>query len=213
MTATLDLAGGVATIWLDRPDRGNALGPAMVDAIEAALDAARADGARLIVFRGRGRNFCTGLDLSDFEALSDGDLALRILRIELLLQRIHAWPATTLCVAQGRVFGAGADLFAACDHRLAVEGAQFSFPGVGFGLVLGTQRLASLIGEGAARRVLLAGEALRAAEALGLGLATQPAREDELDAVIARTAALAARLDPVTVAAIHRRTRHADDAG
>jgi enoyl-CoA hydratase/carnithine racemase len=213
MEASLDLAGPTATIWLDRPARGNALGPELVDAIGDAVDGARREGARLLVLRGRGRNFCTGLDLSDFEQASEGDLALRIIRIELLLQRIHALPITTMAVAQGRVFGAGADLFVACDHRVAVEGAQFSFPGPAFGLVLGTQRLAALIGDGPARRVLLAGEALRAAEALGMGLATQLAREEELEAIIARTATSAARLDAETVAALHRRTRRADDAG
>ena len=99
-----------ATITLARPERGNALGAEMVAAIDAALDAALADGARFILFRGTGRNFCTGLDLSDLGEMSEGDLALRILRIEILLQRIHDLPVTTAAVAAGRVFGAGADL-------------------------------------------------------------------------------------------------------
>jgi len=195
------------TLTLARPERGNALGDALTEGLHAALDAALAGGARLVVLRGEGRNFCTGLDLSDLEAASEGDLALRILRIELLLQRIHALPITTLAVAQGRVFGAGADLFAVCDHRVALEGASFAFPGPAFGLVLGTARLAALVGDGAARRILLAGAPVRREEALALGLATAG---DETGMAAVRAAA--ERLDAETVAALHARTRRADDA-
>ena len=135
-----------ATITLARPERGNALGAEMVAAIVSALDAALADGARFVLFRGAGGNFCTGLDLSDLAEMSEGDLALRILRIEMLPQRIHALPVMTAAVAGGRVFGAGADLFAVCDHRIALEGASFAVPGPAFGLVLGPGRLSALHG-------------------------------------------------------------------
>ncbi|NKC33423.1 enoyl-CoA hydratase/isomerase family protein, partial [Falsiroseomonas selenitidurans] len=164
--------GETTTIWLDRPARGNALDAALVAGLEAALDAAVAGGARLVVLRGRGRHFCTGFDLADFDTASEGDLALRILRIELLLQKLHALPIATLALAGGRVMGAGADLFAACDHRLALDGASFAFPGPGFGLVLGTGRLAGLVGAGVARRLLLDGAAIDAAQAAAIGLAT-----------------------------------------
>lgn len=205
--------GEATTLWLNRPERGNALGPDLADALDAALDAAIAAGARLLLLRGKGRHFCTGLDLSDLDAATEGDLALRVLRIELLLQKIHALPVTTLAVAQGRVFGAGADLFAVCDHRLAADGSSFAFPGPAFGLVLGTGRLASLIGEGPARRLLLAGTGIPAAEAATLGLATQVLPEDVLPDAIATARAAATRLDAPTIAALHGRTRRADDAG
>lgn len=205
--------GDTTTLWLARPDRGNALVPAMVDALEAGLEAALAGGARLIVLRGRGKNFCTGLDLSDLDAIGDGEIALRILRIELLLQRIHALPVTTLAIASGRVFGAGADLFAVCDHRIALAGASFAFPGPAFGLVLGTARLAGLVGDTAARHLLLAGQPVEASRALALGLATAVIEADATDGAIGATHAAATRLDPPTVAALHARTRRADDAG
>lgn len=204
---------GVATLWLARPERGNALGAELVAAMDAALDAALAGGARLVVLRGRGRNFCTGLDLADLPAMTDGDLALRIIRIELLLQRIHALPVTTMAIAGGRVFGAGADLFAACDHRIALPGASFAFPGPAFGLVLGTGRLAGLVGDGAARRLLLAGAPVDAARALSLGLVSEIADDAALDGAIAAARAAALRLDAPTVAALHGRTRRADDDG
>lgn len=209
MSAVTAQADGPAwTLTLDHPERGNALGDALVEGLHAGLDAALAGGARLVILRGSGRNFCTGLDMGDLETASEGDLALRIIRIELLLQRVAGLPVTTACVAQGRVFGAGADLFAACDHRVALPGSSFAFPGPAFGLVLGTARLAALVGDGPARRLLLAGAPMAAEEALRLGLATA-AEEGALDA--ARAAAT--RLDAETVAALHGRTRRADDAG
>lgn len=212
-TAAVDsmIEDGVATLWLARPERGNALGAELVAAIETALDAALAAGARLVVLRGRGRNFCTGLDLADLDTVTDGELALRIIRIELLLQRIHALPVPTVAVAGGRVFGAGADLFAVCDHRLALPGASFAFPGPAFGLVLGTGRLAGLVGDGAARRLLLAGAPVEATRALTLGLVTEIVEETALELVLAGARAAAVRLDAETVAALHARTRRAAD--
>nr|WP_248291159.1 enoyl-CoA hydratase/isomerase family protein [Neoroseomonas marina] len=200
-------------MWLARPERGNALGAEIVEALDTGIDAAVAEGARLIVLRGRGRNFCTGLDLADLEAISDGDLALRILRIELLLQKIHALPVTTVAVAGGRVFGAGADLFAVCDHRIALRGSSFAFPGPAFGLVLGTGRLAGLVGDTAARQVLLAGQAIEAQRAVELGLATAVIEDEAVEDAIGVAHKAATRLDAATVAALHGRTRHADDAG
>jgi enoyl-CoA hydratase len=174
----MEAAGDTVTLWLDRPERGNALGPALVEALDAGIDAALARGARLIVLRGR--NFCTGLDLADLDAVSEGDLALRIIRIELLLQKISGLPVTTMAVASGRVIGAGADLFAACDRRLALTGSSFSFPGPAFGLVLGTGRLAGLVGNTAARLLLLDGAPIDTGVALALGLATAQLGEEEL---------------------------------
>ncbi|WP_149539623.1 enoyl-CoA hydratase/isomerase family protein [Siccirubricoccus phaeus] len=207
----VEQAGGVATLRLNRPERGNALGLELVAALEAAVTAALAEGARCLVLRGAGKHFCTGFDLSDLEALSDGDLLLRVVRIEQLLQRLHAAPVVTVAVGQGRSFGAGADLFAVCDHRIAQAGASFAFPGPAFGLVLGTARLAARIGAGRARAVLLGGETLVDQAALEAGLATAVLTEVELPEALTRIAATASRLAPETVALLHARTRAADD--
>lgn len=204
-------AGAVATLTLNRPERGNALGPDLVAALGAGFAAALAAGARLVVLRGAGRHFCTGFDLGELESLTDGDLLLRVVRIEQLLQRVHAAPVTTLAVGTGRVFGAGADLFAACDHRIAETGASFAFPGPAFGLVLGTGRLAARLGRDRARATLLAGRELPAAEALAMGLATDALPAEAIAARIDTLAATAARLDGETVAALHRRTGAAED--
>jgi len=165
---------GVTTLTLQRPERGNALGPDLVEALISAAEAAMADPAvHTLVLRGDGRHFCTGLDLTDLATLSDGDLLLRLVRIETLLALLWHAPIRTVALAHGRTWGAGADLFAACEQRLVHPDTTLRFPGAQFGIVLGTRRLAERIGVDAARALVLEGGELDAPEALALGLATQ----------------------------------------
>lgn len=139
--------GPVCFALLNRPAQGNAFGAALVAALDAVLDEARARDAQALVIHGAGKHFCTGFDLSGLDAETDDSLLARFTRIELLLQKVARSPVPTLALAHGRVVGAGADLFAACRMRAAVEGTSFAFPGArGFGLALGSRRLAHRIG-------------------------------------------------------------------
>jgi 1,4-dihydroxy-2-naphthoyl-CoA synthase len=165
---------GVTTLTLQRPERGNALGPDLVEALISAAEAAMADPAvHTLVLRGAGRHLCTGLDLTDLATLSDGDLLLQLVRIETLLALLWHAPIRTVALAHGRTWGAGADLFAVCEQRLVHPDTTLRFPGAQFGIVLGTRRLAERIGVDAARALVLEGGELDAPEALALGLATQ----------------------------------------
>lgn len=200
-----------ANITLNRPEIGNALSAAMVEMLNAALNKALQDGARIIVFRGAGKHMCTGFDLADIESCTDGDLLLRFVRIEQLLQKIYRCPVVTVAIGSGRVYGAGADLFASCDRRIGLHGTSFAFPGSGFGLVLGTRRLAARIGNDTARRMLIAGSVISAAEATRVGLVTDPCEEANLAGVLARMATEASRLSARTIAALHAVTTLGDD--
>lgn len=160
-------------LTLDRPERGNALGPDLVDALLAAVREASEDPSlHTLAIRGSGKHLCTGFDLADLDDCSDGDLLLRFVRVEQLLAALWHSPMRTVAVAQGRTWGAGADLFAACDWRLARDDATFRFPGAGFGLVLGTRRLAERVGTDVARRWVIDGRQVDAREAQAAGLAT-----------------------------------------
>ena len=77
---------------------------------------------------------CRSLDLGDLAGTTEDELALRIVRIELLLQKVAALPIATMAVAGGRTFGAGADLFAACDRRAAPACAAVGWWGSARGL-------------------------------------------------------------------------------
>lgn len=171
---SIEQLSGITTLTLQRPERGNALGPELVEALIGATDAAIADPAvHTLVLRGAGRHFCTGLDLSDLAALSDGDLLLRLVRIETLLALLWHAPIRTVALAHGRTWGAGADLLAVCEQRLAAADTTLRFPGAQFGIVLGTRRLAERIGVDAARVLVLEAGELDATQALALGLVTR----------------------------------------
>lgn len=165
--------GGIVTLVLERPERGNALSAPLVESLLAATALAASDaGVHTLVVRGAGRHFCTGLDLSDLEQTSDGELLHRLVRIETLLAALWHAPLRTVAVAQGRTWGAGADLFAACEERIALPGCTFRFPGAGFGIVLGTRRLAERVGADVARRIVVEASEVDADEALRIGLAS-----------------------------------------
>ena len=171
---TIDHQAGVTLLRMQRPERGNALGPMLVEGLISAASEAFANASvHTLVLQGEGRHFCTGLDLSDLATLSDADLLLRLVRIETLLAMLWHAPIRTVAQAKGRTWGAGADLLVACEQRLVGSDTTLRFPGAQFGLVLGTRRLAERIGADAARALVLEGGELDATQALALGLASR----------------------------------------
>ena len=171
---TIEHQAGVTLLRLQRPERGNALGPMLVEGLISATSEAFANASvHTLVLQGEGRHFCTGLDLSDLATLSDADLLLRLVRIETLLAMLWHAPIRTVAQAKGRTWGAGADLLVACEQRLVGSDTTLRFPGAQFGLVLGTRRLAERIGADAARALVLEGGELDATQALALGLASR----------------------------------------
>ena len=200
--------GPVTALTLDRPAKANALDDALAEALLAAVAGAEHDGTRLLVLHPGEKNFSAGFDFSTAETATEGELLRRFVRIEQLLQAIWHAPFATMALAHGRNFGAGADLFVACDVRVAAPGTTFRMPGLRFGLQLGTRRLAERIGNDAARALLADSSTIDADRALALRFATHVAAPPEWVALLAaerdRAEALsadaAARLRAATVA-------------
>jgi enoyl-CoA hydratase len=165
--------GHVTRLTLNRPAKANALSASLVEALVNAVEYACTDGTRLMILEGNGSHFCAGFDFTGYHDASEGDLVLRFVRIEHLLQRIYHAPFATLVLAHGKIFGAGADIVCACGARIAAPGTTFRMPGLRFGLVLGTRRLAHRIGADAARDVLATSRTFDADEALKLGFITR----------------------------------------
>jgi enoyl-CoA hydratase/carnithine racemase len=171
---------GVANLHLQAPARGNALSASMVDELLQAVHSASADETlHTLLLSGEGRHLCTGFDLSDLDAQTEGDLLLRFVRIEQVLDALWRAPLRTVACAHGRTWGAGADLFAACDVRWIAADASFRFPGAGFGLVLGTRRLTERVGMAMARDWVGMGREIDATTALSTGLATHRMAESD----------------------------------
>lgn len=184
-------------VTLNRPQAANALSQDMVEQLIGVLE--NLDGFRLCVIQGEGRHFCAGFDLSNLEQSSDGDLLWRLLRIEHMLQLVHHAPIPVVALAQGRVVGAGADLFAACWRRIATTGAVFSMPGWNFELALGTRRFTALVGFDNATNVLLETRKFDASAALNLGFATDIAEPPEFAAKIEESLQRASQLPVAAV--------------
>jgi len=196
----------VTRLTLNRPHKANALSAALVEALIDAVEYAATDGTRLLILDGAGSHFCAGFDFTDTHAQSEGDLALRFIRIETLLQALYHAPCATLVLAHGRVFGAGADIVASCGMRIAAPGTTFRMPGLRFGVVLGTRRLVHRVGADKAREILSTSRSFDAAEALAAGFLTNIATPEEWPAQIAAAQSAAETLTPAAAAALHRRT-------
>jgi enoyl-CoA hydratase len=139
---------------LNRADKLNALSADLVEALIEAVDLAENHGVPVVIVRGAGRCFSAGFDMSGIDAQSDGDLLLRFVRIETLLDRIAASRCLTVAFAHGRNFGAGVDLFASCQVRIAAPDTTFQMPGLQFGIVLGSARFARIVGREVALAML-----------------------------------------------------------
>lgn len=195
----------VTRLTLNRQQKANALSATLVEALIDAVEYAATDGTRLLIIEGAGPHFCAGFDFTDVQAQSEGDLALRFIRIETLLQALYHAPCATLALAHGRVFGAGADIIASCGMRIAAAGTTFRMPGLRFGVVLGTRRLMHRIGADRAREILSTSRAFDAAEALATGFLTGIAAAEDWPAQVAAAQQAAETLTPAAAAALHRR--------
>jgi enoyl-CoA hydratase/carnithine racemase len=206
--------GTTLELTLNRPGKMNAFSASLVEALLAAVNAAYGDGTRLLVLRGNGKNFSAGFDMAGVDRQSEGDLLLRFVRIEQLLQAVHHAPFETLVLAHGKNFGAGVDLIGACSRRVATADATFRMPGLKFGLALGTHRFALQVGGDVARDILAESKTFGADEGLRIGFLTAIAETPEWSAAIERIAAAAAALPPESharlVAATRADTRDAD---
>lgn len=194
--------GVVTRLVLSRPDRANALDAELVEALISAVEGTYSDGTRLLVIEGVGHSFCGGLDLSTLDSDSDGDLVLRLIRIETLLQAVYHLPVLTLALAHGRVFGAGADLFASCHWRIASPDASFRMPGLRFGVLLGTRRLVARVGSDRAQRLQIETGTIAASESLEMGFATAIRDRQDWPEVAASALHVATTLDPEASAAL-----------
>ncbi|GLU35748.1 enoyl-CoA hydratase/isomerase family protein [Trinickia caryophylli] len=195
---------GVWRFTLNRPEKLNSLNVELVDRLLDSVDQANASGARLLIFRGEGKSFCAGFDMTGLDAQSDGDLTLRFIRIEMLLQTIAKSSAQTMGLAHGKVFGAGVDLFAVCRHRIAAPDTVFRMPGLRFGIVLGTRRFAAVVGTERARHILEETRAFGAEEAHRLGVAHKLCALYEWDDVIENVREKTTVLDEVARADLYR---------
>lgn len=203
---------GVTHLTLNRPEKLNAFDARIVEGLIDGFDDAEAHRSHLVVFSGAGRAFSAGFDLSGLEAQTDGDLLHRFVRVEILLQRIYMAPMTTLALAHGRCFGAAADVFAACQRRVADEETKFRMPGLRFGIVLGTRRLSRLVGPDAALDILETTRIFDVKDGLSMGFVQQTCAKENWPAIIAKSSDAARMLGYSAKRSMHENVRGDEEA-
>jgi enoyl-CoA hydratase/carnithine racemase len=199
-TIQLERTGPLATIWLDRPDKRNALDASTMTELAAALDTVGADLAvRVVVLRGRGPVFSSGIDhsllagvLRDSQQSPFAHLHHQLQDVFHRISRLHQ---PVVAALHGVCIGMALELALAADIRVASEDCVLGLPEIAFGIgpdVGGTTRLVQAVGEPRARELILTGRLVRARTAERYGLVHEVVADP--DALAARTGAVVAQL-------------------
>jgi len=199
--------GAVGWIVLNRPEKLNAMNKQMQADLIACLDAFRADPeVRVVIVKGEGdRAFCAGADIEDWKGASAVDRwRYDKLHARRVFEEMEAFPKPIIAQIHGYAVGGGAELLLAADLRVAAEDAAIGLTEIRFGMIPGaggTQRLARLVGEGQAMRLVLTGEPISGAEAYRIGLVEYCVPADRLSAQAEMLAQSIARRAPIAVEA------------
>jgi len=178
----IEVAGGVMSIALARPERRNAITVAMYAAFADALDAVSTDpSVRLIRVSGDGQDFAAGNDLADF--LNALPRELTDIPVWRMLRALASCEVPILAQVQGNCVGIGTTMLLHCDLVVAEDGARFSLPFVDLGLVpeaASSLLLPRLAGRRRAARHLLLAEPFGPDEALAMGVISHRAEAGKL---------------------------------
>ena len=162
---------GVAELVLNRPERRNALTVALMNELSGAIERfSRDPECRVLILRGQGPVFCSGLDLGETidrataEAGADG--------ISRVFDALAGTPLVTIAAAQGYAYAGGAGLVGACDFAVASDGLKIAFPEVRRGLVpaIVSTVLRKKLRDGDLRELFLLAEPIGADRAFSMGL-------------------------------------------
>ncbi len=185
------IAGGVAEITLNRPEKRNALDRATIAALSSELQACAGNGAvRLVQITGAGGVFSAGADLTEMQAQVHAGEAANLADAEQLaamLALLDSMPKPTLARVNGDGYGGALGLLGACDIVVAVDTAKFAFTEVRLGIIPAviSPFVLGKIGESAARRYFLTAETLTSATLEELGLVHEVVPAEMLDAACA----------------------------
>jgi len=172
----VDVADGIATVTVNRPDVRNALRVESVEELRSALDELRlrAD-AGVVIFTGAGdKAFVSGRDVKDLLKLGRKDALEH--RLSGLYRDIEIFEKVTIAAINGFALGGGLEFALACDLRIASENATLGLPETRLGIIPaagGTQRLPRVVGLGVAKYMILTGELVTAARAREIGLVSE----------------------------------------
>jgi len=190
-----DDSDGITTLTLNRPAQYNALSGAMLDQLQAALDAVNADeSVRVVIIAANGKAFCPGHDLKEMRSSEEREFHHNLFdKCAQVMMAINRLRQPVIARVNGIATAAGCQLVANCDLAVASEEARFAVSGINVGLFCSTPAvpLSRNMGRKQAMRMLLTGEFISAQTALQYGLVNEVAAAAELESV---TLALAQKI-------------------
>jgi enoyl-CoA hydratase/carnithine racemase len=198
---TLEVAAGIATVTMARPERLNALHPAAHYELAAMFDGLAVDkSVRVVIVTGAGKAFCAGYDLK--HNLETGIMDIPPSGFAGFTFRAD-YPRPDIAAVKGPAFGGGFELALACDLIIAAEAARFALPEPKVGWVAlggGIQRLPAAIGMKQAMGMILTGRQVAAEEGLRLGFVNEVVPQADLLAAARRWAAQIIECAPLAIA-------------
>jgi methylglutaconyl-CoA hydratase len=201
--------GCILTITLNRPQRRNALTACMIQELTIALRAAEDSCAGVVVIRGAGEHFCSGLDLSELRAMAGRSMEehrLDSMNIAELFRTLYNLTIPSIAAVRGAALAGGMGLATICDFTIASDEARLGYTEVKIGFVpaIVSSFLLLQVGDKQARDLLLTGRLIDAEEAHRLGLITRVVPGSELDGVVDELAATLMANSPSSM----RATKH-----
>lgn len=199
-----EIADGVATVTMNRPEKRNAMSSALLKGLRAAFDDLDADTrVRVVVVRGAGVAFCSGMDLKEMgERRGAADPESGVTEV---LQRVERSRHPTIAMVHGDAIAGGCELALHCDLRIAAEPARLGMPLVRIGLLVPfplLQKLVEIIGSARTRELLFVGKPIGAARALEIGMVHQVVPAAEIESVVMTLARSMAEHAPLSLAGI-----------
>ena len=190
-----EVEGAVGVITINRPKALNALNSAVLDDLEAVLDAVDLEAVRALVLTGAGeKSFVAGADIGEMSTLTKAEV----------FRKIETFPIPVIAAVNGFALGGGNEIAMSCDIRLCSDNALFGQPEVGLGITPGfggTQRLARLVSPGMAKQIIFSNSNIKADEAYRIGLVNAVYPQEELLPAAKKMAARIAKQAPIAVRA------------
>lgn len=179
---------GVVTLTLNRPAAFNALSEALLEALQAAMDALAHDASvRVVVLAASGKAFCAGHDLKEMRAQPSLAYYQKLFgQCSTVMQSLQQLPVPVIARVQGMATAAGCQLVAMCDLAVAADDARFATSGVNYGLFCSTPAVALSrnVGRKAAFEMLVTGDFITAQQAQQQGLINRAVPAEQLHAAV-----------------------------
>lgn len=205
--------GYIGTLTIDRPQALNALNEEVLTELDRLLDEIAALELRCLILTGAGEKaFVAGADIGEMVEKTRDEAKAYCLKGNAVLRKLETQPIPVIAAVNGYALGGGCELIMAADIRIASDKSVFGQPEVGLGITAGfggTQRLARLVGAGAAKELLFTARKIAAAEAKAIGLVNVVCPAAELMGRAVEMAECIAANAPIAV----RATKQAVNAG